>query len=812
MEILRPRVGDIVRVRQHTWTVRIVDNYEHCRVLSLHRVGERTGHRCQVIEPFDDVRRTTASDRPRRVSLREWRRACRALILDDGGATALRTAATARVDLLPYQLEPALAVLQGLGARVLLADDVGLGKTVQAMLACAELMARGIAKRVLVICPAGLRAQWAEECSARFGVSLSIFDQRSIARLRSALPLGTNPWATQATVVTSIDFVKRPEVLPLVRAAGWDALIIDEAHGASGDSDRRDAVQQLSEQTPYVFLLTATPHNGDEAAFSTLCRFGQHGDRLVVFRRSRTEVGGDLGRRVHTVAISSSSSERRMHAALDALTRAVRREWSAMDRHAWLMLTLFHKRALSCPFALAVSVERRLAMLDETSGAGSEQLWLPLDDPSGELDDSDTAPMWSTPALRDISQERHLLERLALAARAAEREASKLGRLRRLLGRLREPAIVFTEYRDTLIHLHAHVAPHAAVVHGGMPADERQAALRSFASAGLLLATDAAGEGLNLQHACRTVINLELPWNPMRLEQRIGRVDRIGQKRRVHVFHLVSRDTGETRLLDRLSTRISRAQARVGASDPMCGRPAWTEEASARLVVLNEAEEASQAEGPVSASVPLTRLVDEASSEADRIRLLRTVVDGGPRRAGRSQPRQQAPLFAFTRHAGSRARLGNRSLAVFQSVVHDALGRRIASLTEGVLWRDPRPRHTAHWPLMQADEERLRACVDHDARHAWVARVKACHEQMTRLRVLRLRAIARWLERPERGHQPELFDRRSEHERAERRLLDDRPYHAAAEQVALAESAVTVVVEQPALRLVLRSGRAESAR
>ena len=96
MEILRTRVGDIVRVRQHTWTVRIVDNYEHCRVLSLHRVGEQAGHRCRVIEPFDDVRRTTVSDRSRRVSLREWRHECRGLIADDGGAAALRTAAAAR--------------------------------------------------------------------------------------------------------------------------------------------------------------------------------------------------------------------------------------------------------------------------------------------------------------------------------------------------------------------------------------------------------------------------------------------------------------------------------------------------------------------------------------------------------------------------------------------------------------------------------------------------------------------------------------------------------------------------------------------
>lgn len=810
MEILRRKVGDVVRVRQHTWTVRGVDSYEHCRVLSLQQTGGIARHRCQVIEPFDDVRGASVVSRPRRASMPEWRRACRALVADDGNAAALRTAASARVDLLPFQLEPALAVLHGRGARVLLADDVGLGKTVQAMLACAELLARSIATRLLVLCPAGLRAQWADECASRFAMALALFDQRSIARMRLTLPVGINPWATRTAVVASIDFVKRPEVLPLVTAAGWDIVVVDEAHGASGDSDRKNAVQQLCARTPYVFLLTATPHNGDESAFSTLCRMGQHADPLVVFRRSRTEVANDLGRRVHTVTIAVSAAERRMHAALEALTRAIRREWSAMDRHVWLMLTLFHKRALSCPFALAVSVDRRLAMLDEPASTQSEQLWLPIDDPSGEHDDSDSAPMWPGPALHDIGKERHLLERLAVAARAAERESRKLARLRRLLARLREPAIVFTEYRDTLMYLHAQVAPQSAIVHGGMAADERQAALASFASAGVLLATDAAGEGLNLQHACRTVINLELPWNPMRLEQRIGRVDRIGQKRRVHVFHLVSAGTGEARLLERLSLRVSRAQARVGAPDPMCGRPAWTEDASARLVVLNEnGDTASPTNQVASASVPLMRMVDEAAREAERVRLLRSLASAAPQQPrGRRKP--PSPLFAFTRHRASRRQLAGHSLAVFQTVIHDALGHRVAVRTRGVVWHDNR--HQQASPLPPAALERLRHALADDAERDWIAQARQCHELMTQLRILRLKAIASVVSRPGYGHQPGLFDRRSEHERAERRVEADASHHAAAERVAIAEATLALIVDAPVLRLLLHSGRPEPSR
>src|SRR5206468_2764994 len=130
-------------------------------------------------------------------------------------------------------------------------------------------------------------------------------------------------------------------------------------------------------------------------------------------------------------------------------------------------------------------------------------------------------------------------------AREAARHETKIARLVRLLEVLREPVVVFTEYRDTLLHLQRRLGFSAAALHGGLTRDERSAALADFASGRrrVLLATDAAGEGLNLHQACRVVVNLELPWNPMRLEQRIGRVDRIGQRRTVHAFHLIARDT-----------------------------------------------------------------------------------------------------------------------------------------------------------------------------------------------------------------------------------------------------------------------------
>jgi superfamily II DNA/RNA helicase len=197
---------------------------------------------------------------------------------------------------------------------------------------------------------------------------------------------------------------------------------------------------------------------------------------------------------------------------------------------------------------------------------------LPLGDLQGDLIAADEAPAWPGDLrLSDSARERRLLSAVYHRARSAAGDETKIAVLRTLLRRARQPAVVFTEYRDTLLHVRERLAQPAFVLHGGLMREERASVLASFARdpRGLLLATDAAAEGLNLHHHCRLVVNLELPWNPMRLEQRIGRVDRIGQRRTVHAFHLIAAGTGEARLLARLRTRIASANADIGAPDPL---------------------------------------------------------------------------------------------------------------------------------------------------------------------------------------------------------------------------------------------------
>jgi hypothetical protein len=205
-------------------------------------------------------------------------------------------------------------------------------------------------------------------------------------------------------------------------------------------------------------------------------------------------------------------------------------------------------------------VERRLARLSTASGEVEDQARLPFGD-SG----IDEEPDWqlSCPGLADVAEECRQLELVLGLARAAARDESKVGVLRRLLARIDEPAIVFTEYRDTLSRLAEAVdLPEALQLHGGLSRRERAQVLTQFTSgrSPLLLATDAGSEGLNLHHHCRLVISLELPWMPLRLEQRAGRVDRIGQSRRVHVLSLVARATCEEDVLARLTMRMARAE------------------------------------------------------------------------------------------------------------------------------------------------------------------------------------------------------------------------------------------------------------
>ena len=672
--------GSVVVVRRQRWRVVSIRAYACCKVLGLTGAGTVNARQAiHLITPFDDIEVTTRGA-IRLASRRAWRRRCRGLLASHGPADRLQKAVRARIDLMAHQLEPALAVVRGLACRVLIADEVGLGKTIQAGLIAAELRTRGMADRILVLTPSGLREQWAAELKSRFDLDAVVMDASSVRQRSRMLAIGVNPWATFARVIASVDYVKRPEVLPALNSCHWDLIIVDEAHGAGPASDRLAALQAICGHASYVVLVTATPHNGSRLAYETLCGIGAHGDRLLVFRRTRDAVAVTAGRRVHRLRVSPSPAELELHAKLSALASAVANERPA-PADAWLTMATFQKRAFSSAFAVAQTVGRRLAAMgqDPVQEPGS-QLLLPLD--TGELDPADEAPLWLSPVLRDSRNERRLLMELAERAAAAARGESKLASLARLLRRLfrlGEQAIVFTEYRDTLLHVRRHLACECAVLHGGMTAAERQFELEHFAEGRrrVLLATDAAGEGLNLHGRCRVVINLELPWNPMRLEQRIGRVDRIGQTRRVHAYHLILGRTGEQLILEHLRAKLARARAVVAAADPLGPDAADDELTLARIAAGihdRSAEMPGASHQPAGAEgrTELAHLEPEAAAELQRL------LWGRRFSAGPDDAIPDDCLAIAARRTPTRIGLNGKVLAVVLYELQDACGRSIA--------------------------------------------------------------------------------------------------------------------------------------
>ena len=616
-EPLRP--GCRVSIRGEQWRVAAHASFDSVSIVDVDGCdGANHGTRARFILPFERIDRVApGSPAPRIVTLARWRRSARALLADAVPQwTSLRAAARADLAILPFQLEPAIAITRGDACRVLIADDVGLGKTIQAGLIVAETIARTPDARVLVISPAGLREQWRGELRSRFRLNAEVLDAEGIARAAAQLVPDVNPWSIHPVAITSIDYVKRAEVMRSLEALTWDVLVFDEAHALAGRSDRATAAAALARRARVVVMLTATPHSGDDEAFARLCGLGELGGAfpLLTFHRTRSAVGLPHGRRLMQLRVRPTCEEDAMHRAL---ARYVQRLTEEGAPGAMLVASILARRASSSASSLVRSVERRIALLAETPGLPRDQLTLPFVDTDS---DEEPATELGLTGLRDSAEEMRWLRGLAELARAASAAESKLHALRRLIRRAGEPVLVFTEYRDTLQHLAAQLAALTPLqLHGGLGARERADVLRRFtaADASVLLATDAASEGLNLHHRCRLVVNLELPWTPLRLEQRIGRVDRLGQPRRVHAVQLVAAGTREESMVARLDERSGRIEAAFAShSDPQLRRIADSEALRLRAA-------RSLASRSVPGSRPMVALVRSPRSDRGTIWALR---------------------------------------------------------------------------------------------------------------------------------------------------------------------------------------------
>lgn len=751
--------GAVVEVRGERWLVAHAEPFEGCTVLTLHGQGrDNLGATWRAIEPFD---RPVVARRARlRVRRRDdVLRVALAAAAQERPASGLWAAADASFALVPYQLEPALAVLDG-ATRLLLADAVGLGKTVQAGLILAELQMRGLVGRALILTPAGLRGAWATELRVRFGIRPTVLDLAAVESSIPSLPVGTNPWSACSIVVASIDLVKRLEVLAAVEAAPFDLLIVDEAHHLTPGSDRGAAVQRLATRIPWLVLVSATPHSGDDLAFAYLTRLGALGEPLRIFRRSRADVGRAQDRRERLLAVRPTLEEAAMHAATEAYARAIWRARGADDGAVRLVATTLARRSASSAAALERTLVRRLALLSGRADPQPTQPSLPWEDTDEADGDADAATL-GRQGLEEANVERRQLEHLvALAQRAGC--SSKVGRILRVLNRVREPVVIFTEYRDTLESLARRCAPRhrIATIHGGVPLALRQAAVHALneGDVDVLIATDTAGEGLNLQHRCRLVFNMELPWNPFRLEQRVGRVDRIGQTRRVHAVHLYHRGTIEDTVLARLERRRQRAGA--GIDEAGSG---WAREDEIAAAALGDAPLATRREPAMA-----TAVVSRAAVEAARLEHQRACS------ARRPHSPPDGPVWARPRRRAA----SSRRVVLLYDIRHvDALGRLVAR-HEAPIRVELRaaPRNRREWRRLMArlrDDPAIQVAVEHAAQLGG-CEIGATLPSSRSAIVRRLDAVSVAI-----GHEPAplqaaLFDRRADREAEARREVVDR--------------------------------------
>jgi superfamily II DNA or RNA helicase len=632
-------------------------------------------------------------------------------------AFTLQAAARLRGDIHAWQLAPALALARG-HSRVLVADEAGMGKTVAAALAVAECLDAASDRRCLVLAPAHLLAQWGQELRERLGIQAAAIDAAALQRLQQQIPAGVTPWSLPGCLLASMDFLKQPHIARSLETVTWDLLVIDEAHMACGASERHAAADMIARRARQVLLLTATPSDGGSERLRALLSIGAGPDaappvwlRHAAAGRPRTE---------RRLLVTPAPAVRALHDALAAYARwiaAAPRGGAAVA----LLCSVLVKRALSSTHALHLSLVRRRALLGHAPAAVQASLFEP-DEDAGVIGAATGLP---------VDRERRRLDALIDMAAAGATQDRRLHALTRLVRRAREPVVIFTCFRDTAALVAASLAPDAAVrlLHGTLPQASAGAALRAFTSgeAGVLVATDVAAQGLNLHQRCRWVIHYDLPWRPPTVAQRTGRVDRLGQTRRVHATFLLDRHA----LASDFGARLAALSARM-QDDDREGARRWDRLAAAEARRLHAVRGACGGPPP-----PLLREGSITVLEID-------AVDA----AGASLDRQVVPLNAAEPDA-------RRSALEAAARRQARLGRALASRAARRIAREHAVRDAALSTIQPALRQdglfERRADRDRAADRAARGRVLAAARDATardaaqsRVAAVRLRVVARF--------------------------------------------------------------------
>ena len=583
--------------------------------------------------------------------------------LDPDGAGPLRRTPLASpfhsaVRVENYQLWPLLKALRMPRVSLLIADDVGLGKTIEAGLVLTELLLRRRIRRVLVLTPASLRTQWRDELKEKFALDFEVVDRSRTQAARRELGMDANPWRSFSRIVASYHYLRQPDVLERFLAAchtpdgsphlPWDLLIVDECHNlmpspVGEDSGLCRMLRQVAPRFEHRLFLSATPHNGHTRSFTGLLemldpvRFSRASEMTPAMRRRVEDVAvrrlkRDIDANAQTrrfcrrnppqaIALGFSTREQALIAAFAAFRKAIRHlvanDAGNRRRAGRFAVEILGKRLLSCPTAFAESWRRarqglREAPVAATALAAAERAWRQEtgDDHEAEQRGANAATLtgaWLANHAAELRAEVRsidaaldalgfnldgppIAEQTPLADARFDALAELIERLLLRKGAFRtdERLIVFTEYKTTLDYLQRRLCERLdreriLTLFGtgggdGMTAIDREQVKAAFndaqAPARILIATDAASEGLNLHRTARYLLHYDCPWNPSRLEQRNGRLDRYGQGRDVTVHHFVSDADDDLRFLDHVIAKADDIREDLGTVNELFDRAA----------------------------------------------------------------------------------------------------------------------------------------------------------------------------------------------------------------------------------------------
>lgn len=513
---------------------------------------------------------------------------------------------------LPHQLHVLDRVMESNNIRYILADEVGLGKTIEAGMVIKELQARGLIQRVLVVCPTGLVTQWANEMEEKFHEKFHVIlpsDFDTIKRITDT----DDVYGQFDKVISPMDSIKPIEhragwdqeriekynqdrIYSIINS-GWDLIIIDEAHRVAGSSSevaRYKLGYLLSQASPYLLLLSATPHNGSTDAFLRLVRLLDemafpNAKSIVkeqvapfVIRTEKREAIDNNGNKLfkkritHLEVLNWDERHSLQRELYERVSEYVAKNYNKALRNrkrnmCIIFLMIIMQRMLtSSVAAVRNSLERRLFALRNQE----TRLTYFTEEDLADMDIEEGLEEAITALSLDIKNEILDLEDIIALAKRAQNQYPdvKVEKLQDTLDKIfyqnkDQKVIIFTEFVATqhyLAELLRKQGHSVTVLNGSMNMDERNAALKEFREeTSIFISTDAGGEGLNLQFSS-IIINYDLPWNPMKIEQRCGRVDRIGQNQDVHIYNFIIEDTIENRVREKLENKLAVILAEMG--------------------------------------------------------------------------------------------------------------------------------------------------------------------------------------------------------------------------------------------------------